>query len=201
MPTEPHLGPIALSPQQAQRVCCDMPIALSAVDGDGRFLWANAYFQRVVERTEGELLQVRWQDITYEPDLKTDEQLASQARDGSITSYTMVKAYRLKGDEPRHRRLAYGTLTVWRHPVSGPFEYFLVFFVPFNDANKSSAMNAREILALVKENWKWMLLAVSTLIGLVTGTASLTIEGQRVITESTAQERQQDMPGESSSPP
>lgn len=201
MPNEPHLGPIALTPQQAQRVCCDMPIALSAVDGDGRFLWANAYFQRVVERTEGELLQVRWQDITYKPDLKTDEQLASQAREGTITSYTMVKAYRLKGDEPRHRRLAYGTLTVWRHPVSGPFEYFLVFFVPFNEAGKASAMNAREILVLVKENWKWMLLAVSTLIGLVTGTVSLTTEGRRVIIESTEQEQQQDTREESSLPP
>jgi PAS domain S-box-containing protein len=60
---------------------------------DGRFLYVNPGFCRIVGYTAEELGQMTWQQITHPDDIQVDAQYASRVVSGEAPRYTMEKRY------------------------------------------------------------------------------------------------------------
>ena len=67
--------------------------AKALVSRDGHFLVANEAYCKLLEFSELELMQKRFQDITDPDDISVDEAEAERVASGSIESYEMVKRY------------------------------------------------------------------------------------------------------------
>jgi diguanylate cyclase (GGDEF)-like protein/PAS domain S-box-containing protein len=72
------------------------PIGMGLVSLDGRWLRVNQALCRITGYEAGELLEMRFQDITHTDDLEADLSLRQQLRDGRIPSFHMEKRYRAK---------------------------------------------------------------------------------------------------------
>lgn len=69
------------------------PTGVCLVATDGRFLRANPAFCRHVGRSQAELLDLTFQDITHPDDLDLDVALVGQVLDGTIDRYDIDKRY------------------------------------------------------------------------------------------------------------
>ena len=167
-----------------------MPIAMATIDSEGKFLWVNNYLCDVLERTEGELLSASCFGLVYEGDAKVDSEFRKDLIEGKIPSYSIVKAYKKKGDTPTHRRLVYGSFTAWRNPPEGEFENLIVFFVPHNNIGQAPRPSFNGMVAWIRENWKWILAMVSTSSALTTGNYAATWDALRQAQEMELQVRQ-----------
>ncbi len=63
------------------------------VSPDGRFTRANKRFCEIIGYTEGEMLELRFQDITHPDDLEEDLKNLRRIVGGEITSYSLEKRY------------------------------------------------------------------------------------------------------------
>lgn len=101
---------------------------LAIVAENGRFLKANPAFCRIVEYSELELVDKKFQDITLPGDREPDVELAEEVVAGSRKSYDMVKSYMTKT-----RRVVWVHLRVVPYmDDNGKFCYFVsqVYEVP-----------------------------------------------------------------------
>lgn len=80
------------------------PIAL--VDSDGTWLEVNPPFCNLLEYSEPELQQMRWQDITIGQDIKADEENIRRLLNGEIPQYSMYKTYITKFGKMIYVRLS-----------------------------------------------------------------------------------------------
>jgi hypothetical protein len=168
-----------MTPQQAVRICSDMPIAMAAIDVDSNFLWVNNFFCSMLGRTEGEVLEERCYNLIFEEDIDIDKKLREQLIKGDITSYSIIKAYKQKGDRPDSRRLVYGTFTAWRYPASGTLECIIIFFVPHRNESSGPRATVAGAAGWIRENWKWIIAMISTCATLTTGNYAATWDALR----------------------
>lgn len=80
------------------------PAGISHVALDGRLLRVNQTLCRMVGYEAGELLEMRFQDLTHPEDIDPDERFLKQALEGRRDSYTLEKRYIHKNGS-----------TVWAH--------------------------------------------------------------------------------------
>jgi two-component system, sensor histidine kinase and response regulator len=71
-------------------------VGLAMVAPDGRFLRVNRKLCEILGYGPDELLNLRFQDITYLPDLETDLDRIGRMLAGEISTYTLEKHYRRK---------------------------------------------------------------------------------------------------------
>ena len=71
-------------------------IVLQSADRTGRFVAANATYQRMLGYSEDELRALTFVDITYEEDRKANRRLAAELIDGKRDSFTLTKRNRRK---------------------------------------------------------------------------------------------------------
>jgi PAS domain S-box-containing protein len=69
------------------------PIGMALVGLDGRFLRVNRVLCEILGYTADELVQLRFQDVTYPEDLEKDLALAAQLLAGQILRYQLAKRY------------------------------------------------------------------------------------------------------------
>lgn len=62
----------------------------------GRFLYANPALCEFFGRTEAELQQCSWQELTHPEDLASDQQLAAQLHQGVFNHYRLRKRFLLR---------------------------------------------------------------------------------------------------------
>ncbi len=175
----PDLGPLEMTPEITVRICSDMPVGMAAVSSEGKFLWVNNFFCRMLDRSEGEMLNMRFQDIAHEEYFELHNREIERVKSGEITSYSMTEAFKRNGDTVQRRRLIYGSSTVWRVPLQGDFEFFITFFVPY-DSIREPSWNLVKKLEYVKSNWRWWIALISAIIGLLTGASQLTFDTLRL---------------------
>ncbi len=74
-------------------------VGISEVDMMGRFLAVNDRFCEVTGYSRGELLSLRFQDITHPDDIQADDELFGRLRAGQIDTHRLERRY-LHGDGP-----------------------------------------------------------------------------------------------------
>ena len=93
---------------------------------DGRFMAVNQKLCELLEYSQVELEQLRYQDITHPSDVMASVAMGDQVARGEISHYRMTKTYLKKSGYPLQI-----DLVVW--PIKkedGSFEYFLSQVVP-----------------------------------------------------------------------
>jgi len=163
-----------LTNELAIRICTDMSVGLALVGPDNKISWANDFFCGMVDYKEGELKTLNINDLMLDQFNPKFDNLQKQLVAGSLTSYSMVGAFKKNGDTPKWRRIIYGSQTIQRHPIKGQFEYYVLLFIPFDGANESWIPDLESLLTLWSKHYKLILLLISTIIGLVTGSTQLT---------------------------
>ena len=171
-PTELADGRVSLTPDGAMRLCEDMPIGCALIDKDGGFQWTNRFMWDCMDYTEGQLRSLTIDEITHDRYSKADDDLKKQLISGELTRYTVVKAYHTAGSRPERPRYVWGTLTVQRHPVRGEFLYYWIWFVPHNDMRETGTMTWKDILILIRDNYKWIVAVIGIAIALASGNLS-----------------------------
>jgi PAS domain S-box-containing protein len=68
-------------------------IGMAMVDFDGRFLRVNPALRELVGRTEGELLAMRWQDVTHPDDVRRGEEEVDRTLAGLERTFRLNKRY------------------------------------------------------------------------------------------------------------
>lgn len=123
------------------------PKAITLLEPDRKFLWANNAYASSVGYTPVELVDgtINWDDLTVkEEDLKADVQLAKQVQDGEIPNYELRKSY-------WHKQ---------RYPVSGviyvrpffkgeEFQFFLVEFFPDPGSDRELLHHSLKTIQLI----------------------------------------------------
>lgn len=106
---------------------------LAIISEDGTFERVNPAFCRIVEYSEYELQQMKFQDITLPSDVDADVELSSQVKNSQRRSYDMIKSYMTKT-----RRVVWVHLRVIGYSIEGKFHYFIsqVFEVPVSIVNQ-----------------------------------------------------------------
>jgi len=117
---------------------------------DGRILWANSSFQRLVEYTAVELTDgerpVYWTDLTVDRgDLAHDLQMAEGLVRGDQTEYQLTKEYKTKSGE-----IVPVVIHVVRFPSSGDFQCFLVTCYPLRHGEQAALFELQEFRATVE---------------------------------------------------
>jgi PAS domain S-box-containing protein len=69
------------------------PVGISETDLEGRFMSVNPRLCEITGYSCGELLRMKFQDITHPDDVKTDEGLYQRTKAGEIPFFTMEKRY------------------------------------------------------------------------------------------------------------
>lgn len=163
-----------LTNELAIRICTDMSVGLALVGPDNKISWANDFFCGMVDYKEGELKSINITDVMLEQFIPKFDTLQKQLVAGSLTSYSMVNAFKKNGDTAKWRRIVYGSQTIQRHPIKGDFEYYVLLFIPFDGTNETWLPDLESLLNLWSKHYKLILLLISTIIGLVTGSTQLT---------------------------
>lgn len=165
------------SKESALRLLHDAPIGVAMVDAEGAFRWVNQAYCKFLDYTEGQLMSLKWQDITDDQFVKVDAEYAQKVRDGAMQGYTIVKAYKKNGSRQEALRLCYGTLTVFREPTVGPFQHYWALFVPHDvQERQRNPINIKEIAAFTKDNWRWMIVVGAISAALITGNWSVALD-------------------------
>ncbi len=85
---------LSLSNERYKSIFDKSPIGISVTNSiDGSFISVNAKFAEICGRTEEELLNGNWTDITYPDDVEEDLNFMRLLNDGKISSYNIDKRY------------------------------------------------------------------------------------------------------------
>ncbi len=117
----------------------------------GRFLFANPALCEFFGRSEADLQQCTWQDLTHPEDLAADQQLAAQLHEGSVNHYRLRKRFLL-----RDGATIWGDLVVacTRHP-DGTIRDLIGQISDVTDLVTQSTYIATAAAAGVVGVWDW----------------------------------------------
>lgn len=104
----------------------DAPIPIAQVGLDGRFLSVNRALCEFLGYGESELLALRWQDITYSPDIPPDEDEVSKLVTSGAWGYSITKRYRCKNGNYRWINLHVRCI----RNASGSVAHFVSWILP-----------------------------------------------------------------------
>ena len=88
-----HTEALKESEQRFRATFNQAAVGIAHVGLNGQWLMVNQKLCEIVGYTEGELLQLTFQDITYSEDLDTDLEYVNQVLAGQIQTYSMEKRY------------------------------------------------------------------------------------------------------------
>ena len=146
-------------------------VGVAILDREGRFHQANPAFCAVVEYSEPELQNKRWQDITHPDDLAPAVSVTNDIADGRRDGYVMKKRYLSKTGE-----VVWVVMSAERLEVAGVFHYFVKQISEVLTVHPAPALvpvvekkiQAAPLLKLIRENYPWIVL----LLGAVAYTAA-----------------------------
>lgn len=153
-----------------------MPVGLAEVNLEGKFIRVNTYLHEMLEFTEGEILSLSLPEIVLNKYAKNDEDLLKKLKAGEITSYTVVKALHKNGSRIERPRCVWGSVTVFRIPLVGPVETFWILFVPHNDTREDGRWTVKDVLYLIREDWRLIATIAGIVSALVTGNVTAVYE-------------------------
>lgn len=182
----------------SSRILTDMPVGLAEVNLEGKFIRVNTYLHEMLEFTQGEILSLSLPEIVLNKYAKNDEDLLKKLKAGEITSYTVVKALHKNGSRIERPRCVWGSVTVFRIPLVGPVETFWILFVPHNDTREDGRWTVKDVLYLIRENWRLIATIAGIVSALVTGNATAVYELMQK-QQSIEQKLQEQSPSSSSS--
>lgn len=182
----------------SSRILTDMPVGLAEVNLEGKFIRVNTYLHEMLEFTQGEILSLSLPEIVLNKYAKNDEDLLKKLKAGEITSYTVVKALHKNGSRLERPRCVWGSVTVFRIPLVGPVESFWILFVPHNDTREDGRWTVKDVLYLIRENWRLMATIAGIVSALVTGNVTAVYELMQK-QQSIEQKLQEQSPSSSSS--
>lgn len=81
------------SEERFRRAMDDSAIGMAIVSPEGRYLRVNPAMTQILQRSEQELLNCTWQDLTDPEDLDGDQQLADEVLRGERDTYRLAKRY------------------------------------------------------------------------------------------------------------
>lgn len=81
------------SEERFRRAMDDAAIGMAIVSASGQYLRVNAALGQILRRTEQELLNASWQDLTHPEDLDGDQALADEVLHGKRDTYRIDKRY------------------------------------------------------------------------------------------------------------
>jgi len=100
--------------------CRVIPYPIACVALDGRFVWVNDAYCRLLGYAPSELREIRWQDVTLKKDVGGDEQDVQEIVAGKRVEYYLEKAYVKKDGKTIHVELY-----VRKFPDDGPALLFV----------------------------------------------------------------------------
>ena len=138
----------------------DAPVPVAHVALDGRFTSVNRAMCEFLGYAESEMLALRWQDITYSPDIGPDEDEIRKLVFEGTWGYSLVKRYRAKNGVLRWINLH---VRVIRN-ASGSVDHFVSWILPLpnggnfkaekQDDNTVLVRPTIKLLDLFLDNWK-----------------------------------------------
>ncbi|MBN2593967.1 MAG: PAS domain S-box protein, partial [Sedimentisphaerales bacterium] len=141
--------------ERFRRIFEEGPIGIATSGADFRFTRANAAFCEMMGRTESELRELTFRDITYTEDLCRDIEPIQRLLRGEIAIYRTEKRYVGKGAEIVW---GYMTATAVRNEA-GQFQCFLVMVEDITERKKAQEeLREREemIRAFVETSREWI---------------------------------------------
>lgn len=158
-----------------------IPVGITFVDRNGRFVLVNPAFCSLLEYTESELLEKTWMSVTDENGSSQDRSDDDALIDGTSDAYTRNKRYITK-----HGRTVHVCIHVAACRASnGEFVHFITYILPienpdsgkpekaFSRENSNTTFCARDerrksdyrieddLMIFMKRNWKWILTIVA----------------------------------------
>lgn len=100
---------------------------------DGSILWANQAFCEWSNYTLSELLALGWKRISVNDESLEADLVQTQSLDGYLQSYQVTKQY-----IPKNKKPAWGVLSVWRWPASGPCEFCVCTWEPLKNGTQTA---------------------------------------------------------------
>lgn len=156
----------------------ESPVGHAVIDGDGKFLWLNQAYCDTLNARREQVLGTTWMKWTHQDDLKLDEELASQVRDGTLRQYRMVKKYKQLGSTERIPRIVVGALIVFGNfDADGRFVNYRVTFDAYvPDQSTYHALQNIDYgkwliaaIELTAKHWKTVLAMLVASAGLILG--------------------------------
>lgn len=118
-----------------------VPTPICCVSLNGKFLWANLAWLKMLGYGLRELQEMKWTDISLVKDIGADQSSIDLIEDGSVDEYWLTRTYVCRdGTElPVH-------LYVHRYPLQGKVECFIV------SANPNQCKITHDIVLLEQEH-------------------------------------------------
>lgn len=141
-------------------------VGVAILDREGRFHQANPAFCAVVEYSEPELQNKRWQDITHPDDLAPAVSLTNDIADGRRDGYVMKKRYISKTGQ-----VVWVVMSAERLEVAGVFHYFVKQISEVLTVHHAPALVPvvvakkplmEPLLKLIRENYPWIILLLGS---------------------------------------
>ena len=133
------------SEQRFRRAMDDSAIGMAIVAASGRYLRVNAAMTVILERTEEQLLNCTWQELTHPDDLGDDQDLADGILRGERDSYRLDKRYVTPDGAVIWADLAVSCV----RNADGEVMYYLSQIVDITES-----VTAREALATSEEHFR-----------------------------------------------
>jgi PAS domain S-box-containing protein/diguanylate cyclase (GGDEF)-like protein/putative nucleotidyltransferase with HDIG domain len=85
---------LRVSRERYKSIFDNSPIAIALIESEtGRYIEVNEEHCRITGRTAEELVNMRWQDLTYSDDIELDEQYMTKLRSKEIDKFSIKKRY------------------------------------------------------------------------------------------------------------
>lgn len=133
------------SEQRFRRAMDDSAIGMAIVSSAGRYLRINTAMTTILERTEEQLLNCSWQELTHPDDLGKDQALADEIITGQRDSYRLDKRYVTPDGAVVWADLAVSCV----RNADGEVMYYLSQIVDITES-----VTAREALATSEEHFR-----------------------------------------------
>lgn len=137
---------IYASEQLRKALFDNLPVPVAIVSKEGEWIDFNDKVLEAFEYTRGELLKLRFDNVTAGKDVTPDWEEAKKVIAGEIPGYHMHKTYLTKRNEPFWALL----IVQGVYSEQGDFEYFVSIFIPV----KGFLANTKQVLRTLRHGKK-----------------------------------------------
>lgn len=138
----------------------EAPVPVAHVARDGSFTAVNRAFCEFLGYSESEMLALRWQDITYSPDIGPDEDEVRKLVFDGAWGYSLTKRYRCKNGVLRWINLHVRAI----RNAAGSVDHFVSWILPLPNGGSHKVEKQEDNTVVVRptvnlidlflDNWK-----------------------------------------------